>query len=227
MANQRNNLNSVSQNCESESKEYLFKILVIGDLATGKTSFIRRYVHHLFNSHYRATIGVDFALKVVQWDPSTLIRLQLWDIAGQERFGSMTRVYYKDAVGALICFDASKSQSFEAVKKWKEDLDTKVTMPDGSPIPAVLVANKCDLPKHENFSDPSFLDDFCQNNGFVGWYFTSAKDNINIEETASLLISEVLGKVRCSGKQDMDNDCLSIDGVSYIDNKKAHCACRI
>lgn len=72
-------------------KEHLYKILVIGDLGTGKTSFIKRYVHKFFSNSYRATIGVDFALKVIPWDESTIVRLQLWDIAGQERFGNMTR----------------------------------------------------------------------------------------------------------------------------------------
>ncbi|KAG7245973.1 hypothetical protein CRUP_022441, partial [Coryphaenoides rupestris] len=62
-------------------QEHLFKILVIGDLGVGKTSIIRRYVHQIFSQHYRATIGVDFALKVLQWDSSTVVRLQLWDIA--------------------------------------------------------------------------------------------------------------------------------------------------
>lgn len=69
----------------SECKEYLFKVLVIGELGVGKTSIIKRYVHQLFSQHYRATIGVDFALKVINWDSKTLIRLQLWDIAGKRK----------------------------------------------------------------------------------------------------------------------------------------------
>lgn len=74
-----------------EKREHLYKILVIGELGTGKTSFIKRYVHQFFSQNYRATIGVDFALKVLNWDASTIIRLQLWDIAGEywhfEKYG--------------------------------------------------------------------------------------------------------------------------------------------
>lgn len=66
-----------------EKREHLYKILVIGELGAGKTSIIKRYVHQFFSQNYRATIGVDFALKVLNWDPQTIIRLQLWDIAGK------------------------------------------------------------------------------------------------------------------------------------------------
>ena len=54
----------------------------------------------------------------------------------------MTRVYYKEAVGALVVFDVTRVSTFEAVTKWKNDIDTKVVLPDGKPIPVVLLANK-------------------------------------------------------------------------------------
>lgn len=78
-------------------KEHLYKVLVIGDLGVGKTSIIRRYVHQTYSNNYRATIGVDFALKVLNWDSET-VRLQLWDIAGgtvKDRFV----VFYLQSAG--------------------------------------------------------------------------------------------------------------------------------
>lgn len=177
------------------SKEYLFKVLVIGELGTGKTSFIKRYVHHFFSSHYRATIGVDFALKVMNW-PNSIVRIQLWDIAGQERFGHMTRVYYKEAAGAFIVFDVSRPQTFEAVLKWKSDLDSKVCLPDGSPIPCLLLANKCDESKAGSLGEETFLDQFCRDNKFIGWYYTSPKENINVEESANFLVRKIIQNKR-------------------------------
>ncbi|GBP13324.1 Ras-related protein Rab-32 [Eumeta japonica] len=76
-------LRSTTSAPSGERREHLYKILVIGELGTGKTSIIKRYVHQFFSQHYRATIGVDFALKVLNWDANTIIRLQLWDIAAR------------------------------------------------------------------------------------------------------------------------------------------------
>ncbi|XP_077287481.1 RAS oncogene family member Rab32 isoform X3 [Arctopsyche grandis] len=175
-----------------DRREHLYKILVIGELGTGKTSIIKRYVHQFFSQHYRATIGVDFALKVLNWDTNTTVRLQLWDIAGQERFGNMTRVYYKEAVGAFVVFDVARVATFEAVVKWKQDLDSKVQLPDGSPIPCVLLANKCDQQKEGLVNSPQKMEEYCREKGFSGWFETSAKENINIEEAARALVHKIL-----------------------------------
>jgi len=173
--------------------EYLYKVLVVGDIGTGKTSIIKRYVHNIFSAHYKSTIGVDFALKVINWSPNTIVRLQLWDIAGQERFGNMTRVYYKEAVGAIVVFDVTRAATFDAVQKWKNDIDCKVTLPpDERPIPVVLLGNKIDLAKESFQKTPSQMEKYCEENGFSGWFETSAKENQNIEKAFKFLVSKIL-----------------------------------
>ncbi|KAK3588584.1 hypothetical protein CHS0354_001909 [Potamilus streckersoni] len=196
-----------------EKKEHLYKILVIGELGTGKTSIIKRYVHQFFSQHYRATIGVDFALKVLNWDADTIVRLQLWDIAGQERFGNMTRVYYKEAVGAFIVFDVTRASTFEAVTKWKNDLDSKVQLSDGSSVPCVLLANKCDQAKEGLVSSAAQMDEFCKEKSFIGWFETSAKENINIDESARFLVTKVLQNDRAlKNDEEKDKDRIQLDG---------------
>ncbi|KAK1171555.1 ras-related protein Rab-32-like [Acipenser oxyrinchus oxyrinchus] len=207
----------------TECKEYLFKVLVIGELGVGKTSLIKRYVHQLFSQHYRATIGVDFALKVINWDSKTLVRLQLWDIAGQERFGNMTRVYYKEAVGAFVVFDVTRGSTFEAVSKWKHDLDSKVKLPNGGPIPVVLLANKCDQKKDGNGDNSSNMDQFCKESGFLGWFETSAKDNINVEEAARFLVENILIKDKSLPNEDSNGDTVKLDQEKVATESKSQC----
>ena len=117
-------------------EQYMMKVLVLGEAGVGKTSVIRRYVHNLFSQHYKTTVGVDF-----QWKQFTIrrppleeggkprlckVRLQLWDIAGQDRFTQIARVYYKDASGALLVYDANKPATLKRTKTWKDQIDEKV-----------------------------------------------------------------------------------------------------
>lgn len=180
--------------------ERLYKVLVVGDIGTGKTSIIKRYVHGIFSMHYKSTIGVDFALKVIQWDPQTLVRLQLWDIAGQERFGNMTRVYYKEAVAAMVVFDVTRENTFDAVERWKHDIDAKLSLPDGTPIPVILLANKTDLATEGICRDERQMQEYCDNNGFIGWFKTSAKDGSGIEDASKFLVERILENDKSRGK---------------------------
>ncbi|XP_072029951.1 ras-related protein Rab-38-like isoform X1 [Amphiura filiformis] len=214
-----------TQTATGEKREHLYKVLVIGDLGVGKTSVIKRYVHQFFSQHYRATIGVDFALKVINWDADTLIRLQLWDIAGQERFGNMTRVYYKEAVGAFIVFDVTRVSTFEAVAKWKHDLDSKVQLPNGSSIPVVLLANKCDQAKEGLVNNTSQMEEYCKDKGFIGWFETSAKENINIDEAARFLVTAILANDKAINHDDkeQEKDIIGLDSPEPGEPSKSSC----
>ncbi|XP_020289126.1 ras-related protein Rab-38-like [Pseudomyrmex gracilis] len=170
-------------------KEHLFKFLIIGDYGVGKTALVRRYTEGKFSSNYKITIGADFATKTLDWDPHTKVNLQLWDIAGHERFGYMTRVYYKYAVAAALVFDISRTATFQSMKKWLNDLREKVTLPDGSNIPVVLLANKCDI-SVAVINEQIFK--FCKENKIDAWYATSAKNNTNVDAAMRYLVEKVL-----------------------------------
>ncbi|XP_046653684.1 ras-related protein Rab-7L1-like isoform X2 [Daphnia pulicaria] len=169
----------------NRATEKLFKVIIIGDPGVGKTSFIRRYVQNAFRGDYKATIGVDFALKIVRWSENQTIKLQLWDIAGQERFTWMTRVYYK-AQGCIIMFDLTSRNSFENAVKWKKDVDSKCVLEDGAPVPCMLLANKCDLRQRE--VDQWEIETLCREHSFIGWTETSAKDDLMVGDCMRFLI---------------------------------------
>ncbi|KAF6725356.1 Ras-related protein Rab-7L1 [Oryzias melastigma] len=169
--------------------EHLLKILIVGDGNVGKSSFVNRYVSGQFNRTYKMTVGVDFAVKLLNWSDEEKVRLQLWDIAGQERFISMTRIYYKGAVGCIVMFDISSSSSFLSCRLWKQDLDHKAMLPNGDPIPCILVANKCDLAERAVSADT--IDRFSRDNGFFTWMEASVKENKNIGEAMRRLVQEI------------------------------------
>eukprot|EP00755_Sulcionema_specki_P022361 Sspe_Gene.76322::Locus_47684_Transcript_1_3_Confidence_0.750_Length_781::g.76322::m.76322 len=177
---------------DQDEQSCLYKILVVGEAGAGKTCIIRRYVHGIFQMSTRPTIGVDFALKMLPWGDNKQITLQVWDIAGQERYGQMTRVYYQAAVGALIVFDIQKPESFATVAKWKQDIDNKVFLPDGKPIPCVLLANKCDLGSLESMKSKEEMNAFCRENGFVDWFETSALKDINVKAGFEKLVEHIV-----------------------------------
>ncbi|MEE6493580.1 hypothetical protein FKM82_016893 [Ascaphus truei] len=170
--------------------DHLFKVLVVGDARVGKTSLVQRYAHDIFSKEYKVTVGVDFALKVVQWSDTEMVRLQLWDIAGQERFTSMTRLYYKEASACIIMFDVTNATTFKSSQKWKDDLDSKVTLASGDPVPCILLANKCDLSPWAVSREE--IDLFSKDKNFIGWTETSVKENKNINESMRILIEKMM-----------------------------------
>eukprot|EP00731_Ephydatia_muelleri_P011018 Em0005g1604a len=95
-----------------------YKVLLIGESGTGKKTIIRRNVQPE-GSIGVAPIGVDYGMMTIQWNEETTVHLQLWNIAGQDRTGNMSRAYYRDAMGAFVVFDVTKESTLDSALRWK------------------------------------------------------------------------------------------------------------
>ncbi|XP_065837199.1 ras-related protein Rab-38-like isoform X2 [Oscarella lobularis] len=181
-----------TDSAKSQKKERMYKVVVIGDIGVGRTNIVKRYVHKCYSPNTRATS--DFALKVLNWNESTLIRLQLWEIAINGLYGNMTKLYFKNAVGAFVVFDVTQESTLSVAEEWKNHLDSEVTLLCGKAIPCVLLANKCDVDQpHKHFvHDEQQMDEYCREKGYVDWFKTSAKENINIDEAAKRLLTKIM-----------------------------------
>ena len=125
----------------NKKQTYNFKIIVVGDIAVGKTSVINRYIMNSFTENYKSALGCEYKNKKIDIDAETDANLQIWDTAGEERFMSVTKQYYNDSHGAIVLFDLTKKESFEKVDKWIKELK------DNAPknIVIMVVGNKSDL----------------------------------------------------------------------------------
>jgi Rab family protein len=128
----------------SEKFHHLMKLIVIGDSGTGKSSLLHRFVEDAFSEEQTQTIGVEFGAKVVQL-LGKRVKLQIWDTAGQERYKSVTRSYYRGAVGCLIVYDITNRSSYEHVPQWLADV-RQLAGPD---VVVMIVGNKSDLANAE------------------------------------------------------------------------------
>jgi len=127
-----------------------FKVVLVGDKAVGKTSIVKRYVEDTFEPGVDSTIGASFFSKVVSVKAEggglpTDVKLQIWDTAGEEKFRSLTPMYYKNASAVLCVYDCCSKDSFESVGKWAKEIEDKGT----GDVAMILVANKCDMAEQQ------------------------------------------------------------------------------
>jgi len=160
------------------------KILVLGTICVGKTSLIQRYCYDHFSNQYKSTIGMDCGIKEVEWQHEFSLQLQFWDISGQERYVNLTRVFYQGAVGALIVLDLSNLDSLKRAIQWKLDVDQKLPG-----LPCVLVGNKCDLSSAISVDQ---LQEVVRTHRFIKHVNTSAKKNVNVDLSISMLLQTVM-----------------------------------
>lgn len=143
----------------------LYKILLVGDSGVGKSSFLLRYCNGTFEDDYAATIGVDFRVKVVVRDHE-MVKLQLWDTAGQEKFRCLIKHYYRGVHSVLLFYDVSCVHSFIHLPQWILDIRA-----EAGDVPIVLIGTKIDTDRL--ISTEQGLKFATKNN--LGFFETSAK----------------------------------------------------
>ena len=89
---------------------YDLKIIVVGTSGTGKTSFVNKWTKNIFSDTYKATIVSEFGFKIFEQD-GKLYRIQLWDLAGQDKNAMVTKIFAKDAHGCVVMADATNAQT--------------------------------------------------------------------------------------------------------------------
>jgi len=154
--------------------DYLIKLIIIGDSGVGKTAILQRYTELIFKHEYITTIGVDFRLVTLQTEQG-IVRLQIWDTAGQEKFNSITSSYYKGAHAIMLVFDLANPNSFGRICFWISEVKTR--MSDGNYC-FVLVGNKIDT--MDDAVDSNVISEFVSKYNII-YYETSAKTGDGIE----------------------------------------------
>ncbi|AED95599.1 RAS superfamily GTP-binding protein-like [Arabidopsis thaliana] len=164
--------------------DYVFKVVLIGDSAVGKSQLLARFSRNEFSIESKATIGVEFQTRTLEIDRKT-IKAQIWDTAGQERYRAVTSAYYRGAVGAMLVYDITKRQSFDHVARWLEELRGHAD----KNIVIMLIGNKTDLGTLRAVPTED-AKEFAQRENLF-FMETSALDSNNVEPSFLTVLTEI------------------------------------
>ncbi|URD73035.1 ras-related protein [Musa troglodytarum] len=164
--------------------DYVFKVVLIGDSAVGKSQLLARFARNEFSVDSKATIGVEFQTRTLTIDSKT-IKAQIWDTAGQERYRAVTSAYYRGAVGAMLVYDITKRQSFDHVARWLEELRGHADRN----IVIMLIGNKSDLGSLRAVPTED-AKEFAQRESLF-FMETSALESTNVESAFQTVLTEI------------------------------------
>ncbi|CAG0923416.1 unnamed protein product [Notodromas monacha] len=169
-----------------EPFDFLFKIVVIGDVGVGKTCVVHRFTTGGYVERHGNTIGVDFSMKTIMIDGKR-VKLQIWDTAGQERFRTITQSYYRSANGVMLMYDVTKRATFLNLQRWIDEV-RKYT---ASQVSVILIGNKCDMEglREVEANEALALQDQCPE--ILSVLEVSAKDNTRVDDCFVTLAKEL------------------------------------
>jgi small GTP-binding protein len=163
---------------------YIFKVPVAGDGAVGKTSLIIRYTQGTFSETYKMTIGTSFAVRTVDFG-NLIVKLQIWDLAGQPHFSSVRPLFYQGSTGVIYVFSVTDRPSFDHLAGWLVEVQKTV-----GPLTGILLGNKADLAEERMVSFEEGQA-FAQANG-LAYMETSAKLDLNVGDAFRFIATRII-----------------------------------
>ena len=185
---------------EGKDTKNELKIIVIGNSNTGKTSFVNKWTKGTFTDFYKATVVSEFSYKIFQYKEK-FYRIQLWDLAGQDQNTHITKIFSKNSHGCIVLCDITNKDTLKDTLKWKESVDESTRFIDGEILPSVLVQNKIDLVEEDALKDEEEIKKFAEENKFIGYFRTSVKMGVGVDECMEFLISNILERIAKCSKQ--------------------------
>ena len=200
--------------------DYLYKLIIVGDSFVGKTNIMSQYIRKEFSLNTKSTVGVEFGAKIIKIE-NKMIKAQIWDTAGEERYRSVTNAYYKGAKGAFVVYDITNKLSFESVEKWIQDLkinsDHNITL--------LLIGNKKDLEDKREVSKEEG-EEKAKTFG-LGFIETSACTGENIDKAFETMLKEVFNKNFTNNNSEEELNYINIGKNIELDEqpqeKKSSC----
>ncbi|XP_022739326.1 ras-related protein Rab11A [Durio zibethinus] len=168
----------------SQKIDYVFKVVLIGDSAVGKSQILARFARNEFSLDSKATIGVEFQTRTLVIEHKS-VKAQIWDTAGQERYRAVTSAYYRGAVGAMLVYDITKRQTFDHIPRWLEELRGHAD----KNIVIILIGNKSDL-ENQRAVPTEDAKEFAQKEGLF-FLETSALEATNVEAAFLTVLTEI------------------------------------
>jgi len=188
---------------KEDDYDFLFKVVLIGDSGVGKSNLLSRFTRNDFSAESKSTIGVEFATRTITVE-GKVIKAQIWDTAGQEKYRAITSAYYRGAVGALLVYDITRTPTFEHLERWLSELLDHAD----KDIRVMLVGNKSDL-RHMRTVTSEQATEFAQKHK-LSFIETSALDQTNVEQAFTDILKQIYETVattrRKPGEEDSDSD---------------------
>lgn len=221
-----------------DEKEYdkSIKVILLGDTNVGKSSVIQRLKNNTFNYDQKSTLTLEHYNLIIKIN-TFILRMQIWDTAGQEKFDSITSTYYKSTDVAIFVYGIDNKESFNRIPGWIKELEDKNTNnkkedEEDQKMIKILIANKKDLENERkvNFDEGN---DFSKNNGFNHFTEISCKETDDKENNKEIeKILEIIGKEFFKIFESSRGERLNSSSYNYeatksiLDSKKSKsCSC--